>query len=122
MSVIINTPSNSKNSPPTKDMPLKYPESFERCSDAHPMASAVKRKGTARPRENTTNNKAPDPRVAEEAAKESRTGARALRTIFTAIINAHEFDPSSSGSLQKREDGGWRLSISADMVRKSLRR
>ncbi len=59
--------------------------------------------------------------IAEEAAKDSRTGARALRPIFADIINPLEYDPWQSQRLEERPDGGHVLRISADMVRKSLK-
>jgi hypothetical protein len=37
--------------------------------------------------------------IAEQARKHSRTGARALRTIFSKIINPIEFDPESSEAM-----------------------
>ncbi len=55
--------------------------------------------------------------LAEAAKKDSRTGARALRPIFGKLINAYEFDPWAAGDLEKREDGGWTLTVTADMVR-----
>lgn len=59
--------------------------------------------------------------VSEEAGKESRTGARALRDIFTEIINPFEFDPWSGDDLQPQDGGGWLLAITADLVREALR-
>ncbi len=57
--------------------------------------------------------------LAENAAKDSRTGARALRPIFTEIINPLEFDPDASGLLEERGEGHT-LTITADMARKAL--
>ena len=54
--------------------------------------------------------------IAEEAAKDSRTGARALRPIFADVVNPLEYDPQTRGVLQ---DG--RIVVTADMVRKVLR-
>jgi ATP-dependent Clp protease ATP-binding subunit ClpX len=59
--------------------------------------------------------------IAEEAAKESRTGARALRDIFTEIVNPYEFDPWSGDALVPKDGGGWRLLLDADRVREALR-
>ena len=59
--------------------------------------------------------------VAEEAAKESRTGARALRDIFTEIINPFEYDPWSAEALVPKDGGGYRLLVTADLVRETLR-
>ena len=58
--------------------------------------------------------------IAEAAAKDSRTGARALRPLFSKLINTYEFDPWSSGDLVDREGGGWTLTVTADMVRDLL--
>jgi ATP-dependent Clp protease ATP-binding subunit ClpX len=58
--------------------------------------------------------------VAEQAEKHARTGARALRTIFARIINPLEYDPSDGGHLEALPDGGKRLLVTADMVRRSL--
>ena len=55
--------------------------------------------------------------IAELAAKDSRTGARALRPIFGKLINVFEFDPWSGGELKERDGGGWTLTLTADMVR-----
>ena len=57
--------------------------------------------------------------IAEEAAKESRTGARALRDIFTEIINPFEFDPWSKPELDKVE-GRRRLTVTAELVQRTL--
>ncbi len=57
--------------------------------------------------------------VAEEAAKESRTGARALRDIFSEVINPYEFDPWNQKGLEPKDGGGYRLLIEADTVRKA---
>ena len=59
--------------------------------------------------------------IAEEATKESRTGARALRSVFAEIINPFEFDPWSQGHLEET-DGGWRLRIDAQNVRQAIQR
>jgi len=58
--------------------------------------------------------------IAEQAEKHSRTGARALRTIFSKIVNPIEFDPDSSGALEDGGDGRRRLVITAAMVRRAL--
>lgn len=59
--------------------------------------------------------------IAEAAAKDSRTGARALRPIFVELINPFEFDPLHKGELEPLEGGGWKLLVTADMVRKVLK-
>ena len=59
--------------------------------------------------------------IAEDAAKDSRTGARALRPLFGDIVNPLEYDPWESDLLEKRPDGGHVLRITANRVRKLLR-
>lgn len=64
--------------------------------------------------------------IAEEAVKDSRTGARALRNLFTEIINPFEFDPWSTGEPtapkpDTSEPERRRLVIDADRVRQALR-
>lgn len=59
--------------------------------------------------------------IAEQAAKESRTGARALRDVFTEIINPYEFDPWGSDGLERLPAGGFRLTLDADVVRRAQR-
>ncbi len=56
--------------------------------------------------------------IAESAEKNIRTGARALRTIFGKIINRLEFDPWSHKGIEKLSDGGHRLVITPEMVRR----
>ncbi len=58
--------------------------------------------------------------IAEEAAKDSRTGARALRPLFSEIVNPLEFDPGGA-ELEPREGGGSLLRVTADMVREHRR-
>ncbi len=59
--------------------------------------------------------------IAEHAAKDSRTGARALRPLVAEIVNPLEFNPWQNKALESIE-GGHRLTITADMVRELLRR
>ncbi len=58
--------------------------------------------------------------IAEEAQKHTRTGARALRTIFGKIINRLEYDPWRSEALEELPDGKYRLVVTADLVRRKL--
>jgi len=58
--------------------------------------------------------------LAERAAQEPRSGARALRDLFAAVINPYEFDPEFS-SLEPLEDGTHRLVIDGETVRSALR-
>jgi ATP-dependent Clp protease ATP-binding subunit ClpX len=53
--------------------------------------------------------------IAEEASKENRTGARALRDVFSEIVNPMEFDPYSEA---RAESGKPVLHIDAARVRK----
>jgi len=57
--------------------------------------------------------------VAEEAEKNIRTGARALRTVFGKIINNLEFDPWQHDDMQPMPDGWHRLLITPDMARRA---
>ncbi len=54
--------------------------------------------------------------IAEHAVKDARTGARALRPIFSDLVNPFEFDPWGQDGME-----GQRLTITADMVRRLLR-
>jgi len=56
--------------------------------------------------------------IAEEAERNTRTGARALRTVFNKIINRLEFDPWEHEGLEKRADGGHRLVVTSEMARR----
>ncbi len=58
--------------------------------------------------------------VAEQAEKHSRTGARALRTIFSKIMNPLEYDPYVGDHLEPGVDGRKRLLVTAAMVREAL--
>jgi len=58
--------------------------------------------------------------IAEEAEKNTRTGARALRTVFGRIINRLEFDPWDFEGLEKKPEGGHRLTVTAAMARRAV--
>jgi ATP-dependent Clp protease ATP-binding subunit ClpX len=58
--------------------------------------------------------------IAEQAERHSRTGARALRTLFGKVINPYEFDPACNGELPVASDGSRRLAVTARMVRQAL--
>ncbi len=60
--------------------------------------------------------------IAEEAAKSTRTGARALRSVFGRIVNQLEFDPWKFEGLEDAADGRKRLLISTDMVRRAVKK
>ena len=58
--------------------------------------------------------------IAGQAARHTRTGARALRPIFGRLVNSFEFDPWGCGQLQKVGDGRSRLVLTTELVRKVL--
>jgi ATP-dependent Clp protease ATP-binding subunit ClpX len=58
--------------------------------------------------------------IAERAARDTRTGARSLRPIFTEIVNPFEFDPWGHDTLEPRGEGRFRLRITAELVREVL--
>ncbi len=58
--------------------------------------------------------------IAEEAEKNTRTGARALRTVFGKIIYNLEFDPWQHEGLEALEGGGHRLVVTANMARRAI--
>jgi ATP-dependent Clp protease ATP-binding subunit ClpX len=58
--------------------------------------------------------------IAEEAEKNTRTGARALRTVFGKIINNLEFDPWQHDGLENLDDGSHRLVVTPDMARRAI--
>jgi ATP-dependent Clp protease ATP-binding subunit ClpX len=59
-------------------------------------------------------------RIADEAAKSSRIGARALKAVYAKVIKPFEFDPFSHEEV--RQDGPrHRLVIDEDLVRRSVR-
>jgi ATP-dependent Clp protease ATP-binding subunit ClpX len=60
--------------------------------------------------------------IAERAARDTRTGARSLRPIFTDLINSFEFDPWDQPTLEAKGDGRHRLRITADLVREAFAR
>jgi ATP-dependent Clp protease ATP-binding subunit ClpX len=59
-------------------------------------------------------------RIADEAVKSSRIGARALKGVYAKVIKPFEFDPFSHAEVE-RSDARHRLVISEDLVRKALR-
>jgi hypothetical protein len=60
-------------------------------------------------------------RLAREAAKSSRIGARALKTVYSRIIKPFEFDPFSRPEVTSHGDGR-RLVIDKETVVKALHR
>ncbi len=58
--------------------------------------------------------------IAEQAERQSRTGARALRGLWGKVANAIEFDPFAAPNLEPKPGGGYVLTITAAMVRQAL--
>lgn len=59
--------------------------------------------------------------IAEEAQKNGRAGARSLRTVFTRIIQPLEYDPWNSGLLQPLPEGGFQVTLTAELVQLALK-
>ena len=59
-------------------------------------------------------------RVADEAAKSKRIGARALKAVWGRIIKPFEFDPFAQDRV-KQEGDVHRLVVDKSMVMESLR-
>jgi ATP-dependent protease Clp ATPase subunit len=59
--------------------------------------------------------------IAERAAQENRTGARALRDVFSEIVNAIEFDPAAEAAKEGAAGSAASIRIDAARVRKALR-
>jgi ATP-dependent Clp protease ATP-binding subunit ClpX len=59
--------------------------------------------------------------IAERAAQENRTGARALRDVFSEIVNPVEFDPDRDAADDPAKPGRRVIHIDAARVRKVLR-
>ncbi len=59
-------------------------------------------------------------RIADEAAKSSRIGARALKAVFSKVIKPYEFDPWSHPEVQKDGDAH-RLVIDEKVVGEALK-
>lgn len=59
--------------------------------------------------------------VVNQAAENTRLGARALREAFNRVVVDLEFDPFASEALQENKDGGRILEINAGMVEAALR-
>ncbi len=59
-------------------------------------------------------------RIADEAAKHTRIGARALKAVWGRVIKPFEFDPFAHQRLQKTSEGH-RLVVDEDLVGQGLR-
>ena len=57
--------------------------------------------------------------IAEKASQENRTGARALRDVFSEIVNPIEFDPTHEA--KSGDKGPRRIRIDVDRVKRSFR-
>ncbi len=57
--------------------------------------------------------------IAGNAEENSRTGARALREVFSRIITRFEYDPFGSGELNQKGDS-WILRIDEKMVKSAI--
>jgi ATP-dependent Clp protease ATP-binding subunit ClpX len=60
-------------------------------------------------------------RIAEEAAKSSRIGARALKSVYGRIIKPFEFDPFSREEVRGNGDGRHHLVIDEHLVGNALK-
>ena len=58
--------------------------------------------------------------IAEAAELNIRTGARALRTVFSKIINNLEYDPWEHEGLEEKKDGGHRLVVTQEMAKRAI--
>jgi ATP-dependent Clp protease ATP-binding subunit ClpX len=59
-------------------------------------------------------------KIADEASKRTRIGARALKAVYSLVIKPFEFDPFSHPQVQQN-GGGHRLVIDQDVVREALK-
>ena len=60
-------------------------------------------------------------KVADEASKSSRIGARALKAVWGTIIKPYEFDPFAQSEVRKVGDGH-KLVVDESMVIRALKR
>jgi len=60
-------------------------------------------------------------RIAEEAAKSSRIGARALKSVYGRIIKPFEYDPFSREEVQKNGGASFKLVIDEKLVGEALK-
>jgi len=59
--------------------------------------------------------------IAQQAALQTRVGARALKDVYGRVIKPFEFEPFQEGHLEKLDDGRQVLTLSEELVRESLR-
>ena len=60
-------------------------------------------------------------KIAEEASKSSRIGARALKSVYGRVIKPFEFDPFSREEVQKNGGETFKLVIDEKLVSESLK-
>jgi len=59
-------------------------------------------------------------KISEEAARHSRIGARALKSVYGKMIKPFEYDPYGNSDVV-REGDGYRLTINEEIVNRSLK-
>lgn len=59
--------------------------------------------------------------IAEKAAQENRTGARALRDVFSEVVNPLEFDPDGEAKPHAADPARRHLYIDAERVRRFVK-
>lgn len=59
--------------------------------------------------------------IAEKAAQENRTGARALRDVFSEVVNPLEFDPDGEAKPDAADTSRRRIYIDAERVRRFVK-
>ena len=83
------------------------------CSDLPALLPEVRRSSSRSPRKRSR-------KIAEEAAKSSRIGARALKSVYGKIIKPFEFDPFAREEV-KAEGAGHRLVLDEEIVGTALK-
>jgi len=59
--------------------------------------------------------------IAERAAQENRTGARALRDVFSEVVNPLEFDPDGGAQPDPGDPARRRILVDAERVRRFVK-
>ena len=59
--------------------------------------------------------------IAERASLQPRVGARALKDVYSRVIQPYEFDPDHEGALKRVGDGIPVLTLTEDMVKKNTK-
>jgi ATP-dependent Clp protease ATP-binding subunit ClpX len=60
-------------------------------------------------------------KIAEEASRARRIGARALKEVYGRVIKPFEFDPYGQEQVRPNGDGGYKLVLDEDIVREALK-